>query len=54
VADAQSKLIRDFEVMPANVHDINEPGVLINEKHKGGSVFADSAYKSAGREDRFI
>jgi IS5 family transposase len=52
VTDAQSKLIRDFEVTPANVHDINKLGVLINEKHKGGSVFADSAYKSAGQEER--
>lgn len=52
VADAQSKLIRDFEVTPASVHDINELGVLINEKHEGESVFADSAYKSAEQEER--
>jgi IS5 family transposase len=52
VADAQSKLIRDYEVTPAHVHDIKPLDRLITEKHRGESVFADSAYKSAGQEER--
>ena len=51
-ADAQSKLLRDFEVTPASVHDINELGVLITEKNKDESLFADSAYRSAEQEER--
>lgn len=52
VADAQSKLLRDYEVTPAQEHDSQPLPVLINEKHKGENLFADSAYKSAECDER--
>jgi IS5 family transposase len=52
VADAQSKLLRDFEVTPANVHDLQELDVVITEKNSGEDLWADSAYRSAEQEER--
>jgi len=52
VADAQSKLIRDYQVTPANVYDGNKLEELITEKNRGEEVFGDSAYRSAGHEER--
>ena len=40
--DAESKLILDYAVTPANVHDSNEFEMFFNEKDKVG--YADSAY----------
>ena len=52
VADAQSKLIRDYEVTPANVYDGEKMEELITEKNRGESVFADSAYRSEERQQK--
>ena len=41
-ADADSKMILDYEVTPANIHDSNEFSEFFNEKDKVG--YADSAY----------
>ena len=41
-ADADSKLITDYTVTPANVHDSQPMPAMINEKDK--AVYADSAY----------
>ena len=41
-ADADSKLITDYTVTPANVHDSQPMPAMINEKDK--AIYADSAY----------
>ena len=41
-ADADSKLITDYTVTPANVHDSQPMPAMINENDK--AVYADSAY----------
>ena len=41
-ADADSKLITDYEVTPANVHDSQPMPGMINSKDK--AIYADSAY----------
>lgn len=46
-ADSDSKIITDFTVTPANVHDSQEMKKLINKK-KDAVIYADSAY--AGEE----
>jgi len=45
-ADAKSKIITDFTVTPANVHDSQELKNLIDKK-KDKVLYADSAYKGA-------
>lgn len=52
MADAQSKLLRDYKVTPAQEHDSQALGELITERHKGENLFADSAYKSAECDGR--
>lgn len=44
--DAKSKLIDDFEVTPANVHDSQVLEVLLDETDSGQPLWADSAYCS--------
>jgi IS5 family transposase len=46
-ADAESVIITDYTVSDASVHDSQEFSNLINEEKLAGSLFADSAYKSA-------
>ena len=46
-ADAESVIITDYTVSDASVHDSQELPNLINEEKLAGSLFADSAYKSA-------
>lgn len=41
-ADADSKLIIDYAVTPANVHDSQPMPGMINSKDK--AIYADSAY----------
>lgn len=43
-ADAASKLITDYTVTDASVHDSQELFNLISEQSRGESLFADSAY----------
>lgn len=45
--DAKSKLIDEFEVTPANVHDGQVFEELLDETDVGQAVWADSAYDSA-------
>lgn len=43
-ADSKSKLITDFEVTPASVHDSQVFEELLGKKDKGQPLYADSAY----------
>ena len=42
--DAQSKIVREFCVTSANVHDSKAVEKLINKTDKGKTIYADSAY----------
>jgi IS5 family transposase len=44
--DVKHKLIRDYEVTPADVHDSQELGDLFDPDNTGKALWADSAYKS--------
>ena len=48
--DAKSKLITDYTVTDASVHDSNETDKLLNENDKGEPFYADSAYSGAPQE----
>ena len=48
--DAQHKLIRTFEVTPANVHDSQVLDDLIDPDNEDPGVWADSAYRSEETE----
>lgn len=50
-ADAESKLITDYKVTDASVHDSQVLPDLIGEKDKNTNLFADSAYKSAKTDE---
>jgi len=45
--DAKSKIITDYTVTDASVHDSNETDKLLNENDKGEPFYADSAYSGA-------
>ena len=45
-ADEHTKLITRYKVTPANVHDSEMIGSLIDKTDRGQKVFADSAYRS--------
>lgn len=48
-ADVESKLITNFEVTPASVHDSNVFEELLDKQDAGTRVYADSAYHSEER-----
>jgi IS5 family transposase len=48
--DAKSKIITDYTVTAASVHDSNETDKLLNENDKGEPFYADSAYSGAPQE----
>jgi IS5 family transposase len=55
-ADAATKLIQDYAVTPANVHDSQVFDELVDtettdEQGRKRSIYADSAYRSAEREE---
>lgn len=50
--DAQSKLLRDYEVSAAQVHDSQMLPELMTKDNRGESLFADSAYKSESEDAR--
>jgi IS5 family transposase len=52
IVDADSKIIRDFEVTSAEVHDSQAMPGLITEKNRGENLFGDSAYKSRECDER--
>jgi IS5 family transposase len=45
-ADEHTKLITGYRVTPANVHDSEMIGALIDKRDRGQKVYADSAYRS--------
>ena len=48
--DAKSKIITDYTVTDASVHDSNGTDKLLNENDKGEPFYADSAYSGAPQE----
>ena len=48
--DAKSKLITEYIVTDASVHDSNATATLLNENDRGESFYADSAYSGAPQE----
>jgi IS5 family transposase len=51
-ADARHKLIRDYEVSDASVHDSRKLDGLLNKGNTSSEVYGDSAYRSAETERR--
>ena len=49
-ADAEHKLVRQFEVTPASVHDIHCFKTLLDPKNPDKKVWADKAYRSEENE----
>jgi transposase, IS5 family len=49
--DACNKIIRDYTVTGASVHDSRMLDDILNEA-RGGFIYADSAYRSEGQEER--
>jgi IS5 family transposase len=49
-ADARHKLIRDYRVSDASVHDSQKLDDLLNKANTSNDVYADSAYRSAETE----
>jgi IS5 family transposase len=48
--DAKSKIITDYTVTDASVHDSNATDTLLDEHDKGEPFYADSAYSGAPQE----
>jgi IS5 family transposase len=48
--DVKEKLIREYSITPANVHDSQELENLLDKDNTGSGVWADSAYRSAAIE----
>jgi transposase, IS5 family len=53
-ADVKHKLIRDYEVTEASVHDSQVVDEIIDPNNSNADVYADSAYRSAAQEEKFI
>jgi IS5 family transposase len=51
-ADARHKLVRDYEVSDASVHDSQKLDELLNKGNTSSEVYGDSAYRSAETERR--
>ena len=51
-ADAKHKLIRQYEVTDASIHDSQKFDGLVNQSNTARDVYADSAYRSAETERR--
>jgi transposase, IS5 family len=51
-ADAKHKVIRDYEVSDASVHDSQKLDGLLNEANTSQDVYADSAYRSTETEGK--
>jgi IS5 family transposase len=49
-ADAKHKLIRQYDVTDASVHDSQQFDGLLNQANTSANVYADSAYRSAETE----
>ena len=46
IADVKGKLIRNYSVTPASVHDSQAAPELLSKIPKGGKIYGDSAYHS--------
>jgi transposase, IS5 family len=53
-ADVKHKLIRDYEVTDAAVHDSQVVDEIIDPNNSNADVYADSAYRSAAQEEKFV
>ena len=51
--DVKHKLIRDYEVTHAAVHDSQVVDEVIDPQNSNADVYADSAYRSAAQEEKF-
>ncbi|MFY9735267.1 MAG: transposase, partial [Rhodoplanes sp.] len=51
-ADKTHKLIRDYEVTDAAVHDSRVLETLLDKTNTSKDVFGDSAYRSAEAEEK--
>jgi IS5 family transposase len=51
-ADARHKLIRDYDVTDASVHDSRKLEGLLSKANTSSDIYGDSAYRSAGTEAR--
>ena len=51
IADVKNKLIRDYSVSPASVHDSQPAPALLSKITKGEKIYGDSAYHSAEISD---
>jgi IS5 family transposase len=52
-ADVKHKLIRDYEVTDAAVHDSQVVDEIIDPNNSNADVYADSAYRSSEQEEKF-
>jgi IS5 family transposase len=52
--DVKNKLVREYSVTAANVHDSKEFKKLLDKDNTGKGVWADSAYRSEDAEDLLI
>jgi transposase, IS5 family len=50
--DVKGKLIREYSVTPANVHDSQELPNVLDSDNTGSGVWADSAYRSEAIEEQ--
>jgi IS5 family transposase len=48
--DGKHKMIRDYEVTPAHVHDSQVMDALLSAERNSKDIYADSAYRSEERE----
>lgn len=51
--DVKHKLIRDYEITHAAVHDSQVVDEIIDPHNTNADVYADSAYRSAAQEEKF-
>jgi transposase, IS5 family len=51
--DVKYKLIREYEVTDASVHDSQVVGDILDSDNSNADVYADSAYRSATQEEEF-
>jgi IS5 family transposase len=52
--DVKHKLIRDYEITHAAVHDSQVINEIIAPHNTNADVYADSAYRSAAQEEKFV
>jgi len=48
--DVKGKLIREYALTPASVHDCQELEIILDKDNTGSGIWADSAYRSEEAE----